>query len=450
MENINEFNIVEELLETKQYTRLRQKMAEMNAADIAATMEEFGEEDMLKIFRILPKNLAADVFSYMEVDSQQFIITSLSEKDAASIINNLMADDAVDFLEEMPANVVKKLLANASPDTRRDINDLLRYPEDSAGSIMTVEYVDLKENMTVEDAIARIRKVGMDSETINICYVLDAKRKLVGTVALRYLLISPGDAVISDIMHENVIFINTLMDQEEVARQFQKYDFIAMPVVDNENRLVGIITVDDIVDILQEEATEDMEKMAAIVPSDKPYMKTSVIETWKKRMPWLLLLMISAAFTGSILTTFEDALMAYGVLIAYIPMLMDTGGNAGGQASVTIIRGLSLNEIEFKDAFRVVWKEMRVALLCGVTLAGANFIKLMLLDRVGLMVALVVCLTLIASVIIAKTVGCMLPMLARKIGFDPAVMASPFITTIVDVLSLLVYFQIAMRVLHIE
>jgi len=449
MEKIKQFNIVQELLMTKQYTRLRQKMAEMNAADIAAIMEEFGEEDMLKIFRILPKNPAADVFSYMEVDSQQFIITSLSEKDAAGIINNLMADDATDFLEEMPANVVKKLLANASPETRRDINDLLRYPEDSAGSIMTVEFVDLKENMTVEDAIARIRKVGMDSETINICYVLDAKRKLVGTVALRYLLISPGDAVISDIMHENVIFINTLMDQEEVARQFQKYDFTAMPVVDNEKRLVGIITVDDIVDILQEEATEDMEKMAAIVPSDKPYMKTSVIETWKKRMPWLLLLMISATFTGSILTSFEDALMAYGVLIAYIPMLMDTGGNAGGQASVTIIRGLSLNEIEFGDAFRVVWKEIRVALLCGSTLAGANFIKLMLFDRTGIMVALVVCLTLIASVMIAKTVGCMLPMLARRLGFDPAVMASPFITTIVDVLSLLVYFQIAMRVLHI-
>ena len=449
MEKIKDFDLVKELLETKQYTTLRQKIAEMNGADIATVMEELDQGDMLKILRILPKNLAADVFSYMEVESEQFIITSLSEKDAAGIINNLMADDAADLLEEMPANVVKKLLANANPETRRDINDLLQYPEDSAGSIMTVEYVDLKENMTVEEAIARIRKIGMDSETINICYVLDAKRKLVGTVALRYLLISPGDAVISDIMHENVIYINTLMDQEEVARQFQKYDFTAMPVVDNEKRLVGIITVDDIVDILQEEATEDMEKMAAIVPSDKPYMKTSVIETWKKRMPWLLLLMISAAFTGSILTTFEDALMAYGVLIAYIPMLMDTGGNAGGQASVTIIRGLSLNEIEFGDALRVVWKEMRVAFLCGTTLAAANFVKLLLFDRVGLMVALVVCLTLIASVMIAKVVGCMLPMLARRIGFDPAVMASPFITTIVDVLSLLVYFQIAMRVLHI-
>ena len=393
--------------------------------------------------------MAADVFSYLGVDNQQFIITSLSEKDAAGIINNLMADDATDLLEEMPANIVKKLLANANPETRRDINHLLRYPEDSAGSIMTVEYVDLKESMTVEDAIARIRNVGVDSETINICYVLDAKRTLVGTVALRYLLISPPDAVIGEIMHENVIYINTLMDQEEVARQFQKYDFTAMPVVDNENRLVGIITVDDIVDIMQEEATEDMEKMAAIVPSDKPYMKTSVYVTWKKRMPWLLLLMISATFTGSILTTFADALMAYGALIAYIPMLMDTGGNAGGQASVTIIRGLSLNEIEFKDAFRVVWKEIRVAVLCGLTLAAANFIKLLLLDRVELMVAIVVCLTLVVAVMIAKIVGCTLPMLAKRIGFDPAVMASPFITTIVDVLSLLVYFQIATYLLHI-
>lgn len=449
MEEIKDFDVVKELLETKQYTRLRQKMAEMNTADIAVIMEELAEEELLKIFRILPKNMAADVFSYLEVDSQQFIITSLSEKDAAGIINNLMADDATDLLEEMPANVVKKLLANANPETRRDINHLLRYPEDSAGSIMTVEYVDLKEDMTVEDAVARIRKVGVDSETINICYVLDAKRTLVGTVALRYLLISPGDAVIGDIMHENVIFINTLMDQEEVARQFQKYDFTAMPVVDNENRLVGIITVDDIVDILQEEATEDMEKMAAILPTDKPYMKTSVIETWKKRMPWLLLLMISATLTGSVLTTFEDALMAYGVLIAYIPMLMDTGGNAGGQASVTIIRGLSLNEIEFGDALRVLWKEIRVAVLCGITLAAANFCKLLLLDRVDIMVALVVCFTLIAAIMIAKAVGCMLPMLAKKIGFDPAVMASPFITTIVDVLSLLVYFQIATHLLHI-
>lgn len=449
MEENKDLELVKELLEKKQYTKLRQMLSDKNTADIAVILEELPEEDLLKIFRILPKTMAADVFSYLEVDHQHELITSMSEKDAASIINNLMADDATDLLEEMPANIVKKILANASPETRRDINHLLRYPEDSAGSIMTVEYVDLKENMTVEDAIERIRKVGVDSETINICYVLDAKRKLIGTVALRYLLISPSDAIIGEIMHEDVIFINTMMDQEEVARQFQKYDFTAMPVVDNEERLVGIITVDDIVDILQEEATEDIEKMAAIVPTDKPYMKTTVFETWKKRIPWLLLLMISATFTGSIITSFEDALSACVVLTAYIPMLMDTGGNAGGQASVTIIRGLSLNEIEFKDAFRVLWKEVRVAILCGVTLAAANFVKLLLFDRVTIPVACVVCLTLIAAVFIAKVIGCLLPMCAKKIGFDPAVMASPFITTIVDALSLLIYFSFATAIMKL-
>lgn len=346
---MEERKVIRELLDSKQYTRLRQMLSELNDADIAALLEEMEEQDMLKVFRILPKDLAADVFSYMDVDNQQFIITSLSDRDAANIVDNLMADDAADLMEEMPANVVKKILANASPETRRDINHLLRYPEDSAGSIMTVEYVDLKENLTVDEAIARIRKIGVDSETINICYVLDSRRKLVGTVALRYLLLSQPDEVISDIMHENVISISTMMDQEEVARQFQKYDFTAMPVVDNENRLVGIITVDDIVDILQEEATEDIEKMAAIVPSDKPYMKTGVLETWKKRIPWLLLLMVSATFTGRIIASYESALSACMVLSTFIPMLMDTGGNAGSQASVSIIRGISLDEIRFYD-----------------------------------------------------------------------------------------------------
>ena len=449
MDEIKELDVIRELLETKQYTRLRQRIADMNIADTAAVMEELEEEELLKIFRILPKSMAADVFSYLEVDSQQFIIVSLSEREAANIIDNLMADDATDLLEEMPANTVKKLLASARADTRRDINHLLRYPEDSAGSIMTVEYVDLKENMTVEDAIQRIRKVGVDSETINICYVLDSKRTLVGTVALRYLLISPSDAVIGDIMHENVVYLNTMMDQEEVARQFQKYDFTSMPVADNEGRLVGIITVDDVVDILQEEATEDIEKMAAIVPSDKPYMKTGVLETWKKRIPWLLLLMISATFTGSIITSFEDALSVFPILTAFIPMLMDTGGNAGGQASVTIIRGLSLNEIGYSDVPKILWKELRVAFACGATLSVAYFAKLMLFDRVGLGVAAVVCLTLIAAVAIAKMIGCSLPVLAKRLGFDPAVMASPFITTIVDALSLVIYFAIATEILHV-
>lgn len=432
-----------ELLNAGQYAKLRQLVTEYNVADIAAYMEGMEQEDLLKLFRILPKTMAADVFSYLEIETEQYIITSLSEKDAANIIDNLMADDATDLLEEMPANVVKKLLAHASPETRRDINHLLRYPEDSAGSIMTVEYVDLKETLTVEEAIARIRKVGVDSETINICYVLDQRRTLVGTVALRYLLLSEPDSIIGDIMHENIISLHTMMDQEEVARQFKKYDFTSMPVVDNEDRLVGIITVDDVVDILEEETTEDIEKMAAIVPSDKSYMKTGVIESWKKRIPWLLLLMISATFTGSIIASFEYALSRYVVLTAFIPMLMDTGGNAGGQASAVIIRGLSLDEIQFGDWLKVVWKEIRTAFLCGLTLAGCNVIKMLAVEQVGIRVALVVSVTLFLAVIVAKIVGSTLPMLAKKIGMDPAVMASPFITTIVDAISLLIYFRIA-------
>lgn len=449
MDYVMELEKIRGLLESKQYTRLRQKLSEMIEADIAVILEELEETEQLKVFRILPKDMAADVFSYMDIESQHFIITSLSEKDAGIIIDNLMADDATNMLEEMPANIVKKLLASASPETRRDINNLLRYPDASAGSIMTVEFVDLKENLTVEQAIERIRNVGLDSETINICYVLDVRRKLVGTVALRYLLLSQPEEIIGEIMNENVISINTMMDQEEVARQFKKYDFTAMPVVDNEDRLVGIITVDDIVDIMEQEATEDIEKMAAIVPTDKSYMRTGVVETWKKRIPWLLLLMISATFTGQIIASFEEALSVYVILTAFIPMLMDTGGNAGGQASVTIIRGLSLDEIEFKDIFKIIGKEIRVAFLCGITLSAANFVKLMVIDRVGVQVALVVCLTLVAVVMIAKVVGCTFPLLAKKTGLDPAVMASPFITTIVDAISLLIYFNIATSVLGI-
>lgn len=440
---------IRDLLKKGQYTKLRQLIQELNNADMADYLEEMEESEVIKIFRILPKDMAADVFSYLEIDQQQSIITSLSDKDAARIIDNMMSDDAKELMEEMPANVVKRLIANTRPDTRQAINHLMRYPEDSAGSIMTVEYVDLKENQTVAEAIERIRKVGLDSETINICYVLDTKRTLVGTVALRYLLLSEPEAVIGEMMHKNVISLHTLMDQEEVARQFKKYEFTAMPVVDNEDRLVGIITVDDVVDILEEETTEDIEKMAAMTPSDKPYLKTSVLETFKKRIPWLLLLMISATFTGGIITSFENALSRYVVLTAYIPMLMDTGGNAGGQASATIIRGLSLDEVEFSDWWIVVWREIRTAVLCGVVLAVCNFAKLMLFDQVGMSVAFVVCVTMTLAVIVAKIVGSMLPMLAKKIGMDPAVMASPFITTIVDAISLLIYFRVATVVLGI-
>ena len=418
--------LLRELLEQKQYTRLRQEVADMNVADVAAVMDEMEDEESLRIFRILPKGIAADVFANLEIEVQQYIIQSLSDKEASSIIDNLMADDATDLLEEMPANIVKKILMNAKPETRKDINHLLRYPEDSAGSIMTVEYVDLKENMTVSDAVDRIRKIGLDSETVNICYVVDAQRVLIGTVALRYLVILNPDAIIGEVMNDNVISINTLTDQEEAARIFQKYDFTAMPVVDNENRMVGIITIDDVVDIIQEEATEDIEKMA-----------------------WLLLLMISATFTGAIITSYEKALASYVILTAYIPMLMDTGGNAGSQASVSIIRGISLREIEFGDLLKALWKEVRVAALCGVTLSVCNFAKLMLFDRVGFQIALIVCGTLVLVVLVAKTIGCTLPLLAHKLGFDPAVMASPLITTIVDAISLTIYFMIATNVLHL-
>ena len=436
-----------ELLEEKAYLKIREIMEETNAADIAAAMDEMEDEASLRIFRILPKSIAAEVFADLELDAQQYIIQSLSDKEASNVIDNMMSDDAADLLEEMPAGVVTRILANARPDTRKDINHLLKYPEDSAGSVMTVEFIDLQEHMTVEDALKKIRRVGLDSETVNICYVVDKEKILVGTVALRYLILHQSDEIIGDFMNDNVISINTMTDQEEAARMFQKYDFTAMPVVDNEGRMVGIITIDDVVDIIEEEATEDMEKMAAILPTDKPYMRSGVWDTYKKRMPWLLFLMVSATFTGMIITKYEEALAAYVVLTAYIPMLMDTGGNAGSQVSVSIIRSLSLHEIEFSDLFKAVWKEIRVAFMCGVTLACANFIKLMLLDRVEVYVALIVGLTLIIVVLIAKLIGCILPMVTAKIGFDPAVMASPLITTIVDAISLTVYFAIASNIL---
>ncbi|MCI8317353.1 MAG: magnesium transporter [Lachnospiraceae bacterium] len=446
-----DIEMMREYIEHKQYAKIRSEIVEMNEADIADMMEELelpGSE-LIKVFRMLPKAIAADVFSFLPIEVEQEIITSLTDREAATIIENLYADDAADLIDEMPANVVKRLLAQTTPETRQAINHLLQYPEDSAGSIMTVEFVDLKESYTVEQAIERIRRVGIDKETINTCYVTNQYRKIRGTISLRMLLLSRSGARIGDLMEENVITINTLMDQEEVARQFQKYDFDAMPVVDSENRLVGIITVDDVMDIIEQEATEDIEMMAAITPTDKPYTKTSVIETFKKRIPWLLFLMISATFTGAIIQGYQNALASYAVLTMYIPMFMDTGGNAGGQASVTIIRSISLGEVEFSDILKVVWKEMRVAVLCGITLAVVNFAKLMLFDHVGMQVAFIVCLTMVITVMVAKVVGCMLPMLAKQIGFDPAVMASPFITTIVDAVSLVIYFQIATRMLGI-
>ena len=441
--------IILELLEQREFPKLGALLKEMNPADVAELFEELPREKMALVFRLLPKELAADSFAYMEPDEQTVLVQAFSDKELHDVVNELYVDDAVDMIEEMPASLVKRILRHTDDETRRLINQILNYPKDSAGSIMTMEYVDLKRNMTVEQAFDRIRAIGVEKETVYTCDVPDSRRKLKGIVTVKDLLLAPKTEVIRDIMETNIIYVSTQTDKEEVAGLFGKYDFLAVPVVDNEERLVGIVTVDDAIDVIQEEATEDIEMMAAITPTDRPYMKTGVFATWKKRIPWLLLLMISATFTGSIITSFEDALAASVVLTGFIPMLMDTGGNAGGQASVSIIRGLSLGEIEFRDVGRIIWKEGRVALLCGLTLAAANFVKLLLLDRVSMAVAAVVCSTLVLTVLVAKVVGCTLPILAKRIGFDPAVMASPFITTIVDALSLLIYFQIACAVLHI-
>ena len=399
------------------------------------------------VFRLLPKELAAETFVEMEPEQQETLIKGFSDLELKAVVEELYVDDAVDLVEEMPANVVSRILAQADPDTRKMINEILKYPEDSAGSVMTTEFVELRANMTAAQAIQHIRKVAVDKETINTCYVTDGTHHLQGVLSIGALILADRDTLCQEIMNVNVISVQTLEDQETVARMLSKYNFGALPVVDGDGRLVGIVTVDDAMDIMEAEATEDIEKMAAITPSDRPYLSTGPITIWKRRIPWLLLLMISATFTGLIITKFEDALASCAVLIAYIPMLMDTGGNSGSQASVTIIRGLSLQELQFRDLFRVVWKEFRVAILCGVTLAACNFAKLLLLDRVGMAVAATVCVTLMLTIVVAKLVGCTLPMLAKRLGFDPAVMASPFITTIVDVLSLLLYFQLSSTIL---
>ena len=444
---------IEDDLERKQYAHLRDLLLPLEAADIAALCEEMDDKVPL-MFRLLPKELAAEVFVELDSDEQEILIRSFSNTELKEVLDELYLDDTVDIVEEMPAIVVKRILQHSDPDTRKSINEILKYPDDSAGSIMTTEFVDLKETMTVEDALKRIRRTGPDKETINICYVIDDGRHLLGLLSIRTLLLSEEDDVIHDIMQTNIISVQTLDDQEAVARSLSKYGFLALPVVDQENRLVGIITVDDAMDVLQEEVTEDIEKMAAMLPSDKPYLKTGIFETFKARIPWLLLLMISATFTGQIISTFENALAAATILTAYIPMLMDTGGNCGSQASVSVIRGISLNEIEFSDLLQVIWKEIRVAVICGVALSAANFVKLMLVDRllfhnhlVTIPVAAVICSTMVCTVLCAKLVGCTLPLLAKKIGFDPAVMASPFITTIVDAISLLIYFQFASAIL---
>lgn len=436
-------------LENKDFRGLREFLCTINPSDIAILLSEIPEESLTLVFRLLPKELAAETFVEMDGDEQAFLLKAFSDKEVRDVLDELYVDDTVDIIEEMPANVVRRILALADSEMRAQINEILHYPKDSAGSIMTTEFVDLKRDMTVAAAFERIRRVGVDKETIYTCYVIDENRHLLGLISVKKLLLSSMRSVIGDIMEKNVISVSTLQDKKEVGDSFVKYGFLAMPVVDNENRLVGIVTIDDAIDVIQEENTEDIEMMAAITPTDKTYMKTGIFETWLKRIPWLLILMISATFTGKIITFFEDALAAQITLTAFIPMLMDTGGNAGSQASVSIIRGLALNEIAMKDIFSIWLKELVVSVLCGVTLGAANFAKILLVDRVSITVAFVVCLTLFITVVIAKMVGCTLPILAKRIGFDPAVMASPFITTIVDALSLLIYFNIAASMLKI-
>ena len=442
------------LLEQKKYSTLKDILVTMNPTDVAELFEEIADERLPRLFRLLPKELAAETFVEMEPEQQELLIRGFSDAELRAVVEELYVDDAVDLVEEMPANVVKRILEQANPEMRKEINDLLRYPENSAGSIMTTEYVSLRPQMTVIQAIDRIRKTGVDKETIYTCYVTEA-RKLIGTVSVKDLLLASDDSLpVSQIMDEHVISVSTLTDQEEVAQMMSKYNFLALPVVDTDGLMVGIITFDDAMDGIVEETTEDIEKMAGMLPSEKTYLRSSAWDLFKHRIPWLALLMVSATFTGMIITGFESALAAQVVLTAFIPMLMDTGGNSGSQASVTIIRALSLGELDFADTPKVIWKEIRTAVLCGIALATLCFVKIMLVDRLLLgnqdittMTAFVVCFTMAVTVLIAKMVGCSLPLAAKKVGFDPAVMASPFITTIVDALSLLVYFGIASALL---
>ncbi len=440
---------LKELVQEKQFRPLKEELTWMNEVDIAAFLDELEDDQQAIVFRILPKEKAADVFTYLEdSEDQAKLIGVLSDKELREVMDEMYLDDAVDIIEDMPANVVSRILRNTGSSTRDQINQLLNYPKDSAGSIMTTEFISLHPSATVEESFARIRREGLDKETVYTCYVTE-NRMLRGVVSVRRLLLSSYETRIADIMETHVISVRTGDDREEVAQLFGKYDLSALPVVDGEDRIVGIITFDDVMDVIEEEATEDIEKMAAILPSDRPYMQTSVFQLWRNRIPWLLLLMVSATFTGTIISSFESALASYAALTMFIPMLMDTGGNSGGQASVTVIRALSLGELRLRDLPRVWWKELRVAVLCAATLSAAVFLKAVTLDRQDWLVAVVVSVTVFLTVCIAKLVGCTLPMLAKRLGFDPAVMASPFITTVVDALSLLVYFAVARQLLGI-
>ena len=438
------------LLQEKRYSAIRDVLVTMNPADIAAVFNGVQREQLPLLFRLLPKELAAETFVEMEPETQELLIHGFSDSELHEVVDELYVDDAVDIVEEMPANVVKRILAQASPDMRKEINEILRYPENSTGSIMTTEYISLRPDMTVTQAFERIMRTGVDKETIYTCYVTK-ERQLLGLVTVKDLLLCPDKSTkVEKLMNPHVITVSTLTDQEETARMLAKYNFLAMPVVDSGGRMVGIVTFDDAMDVLQEEVTEDIEIMGGMTPSDKTYMRSSPLDLFRHRIPWLLLLMVSATFTGMIITRFENALAAQVVLTTFIPMLMDTGGNSGSQSSVTVIRAISLGEVDFMDLAAVVWKEIRSSVMCGIALACACFGKIMLIDRlllhntdVTVLVALVVCFTMVLTVMVAEMIGCTLPIIAKRLGFDPAVMASPFITTIVDAVSLLLYFGIA-------
>lgn len=432
-----------ELINDNKIQDVRKELLDMNIVDIANILEEVDRHQLVMIFRILPKDIAAGVFAYIPAELQQHLVESITDKEIRSIIDELFLDDAVDFIEEMPANIVKRVLKNTDESLRAQINQLLNYPEDSAGSIMTVEYVNLKKEMTVKEAIQYIKKSGVDKETIYTSYVIDNNRRLEGVVSIRKLILSDENTTIKDILHDDVISVKTTDDQENIAYLFKKYDLSTMPVVDNENRLVGIITVDDIVDIIDQENTEDIQKMAAMAPSDEEYLKTGVFELAKHRIMWLLILMISATFTGNIIKRFEDVLQSVVVLTAFIPMLMDTGGNSGSQSSTLVIRGMALGEISLQDVFKVLWKEFRVSIIVGAILSFVNFLRIFYLEKVGFQVSLTVCFTLFLTVIIAKVIGGLLPIVAKSLKLDPAIMASPLITTIVDAISLIIYFEMA-------
>ena len=447
-ENIKE--VLFDLVSRKQFRQLKDELCDMNEFDIASFLEELDSEKQIIIFRMLPKELASDVFACLEIETQSHIINSITDKELAYIIEELYVDDAVDMLEELPATVVKRVLQNAAPSTRLQINEFLKYPENSAGSIMTAEYIGLKKNMTVEEAFAYIRKHGYDKETIYTCYVMDAKRMLEGVVTVKELLMNDYEVKIEDIMDTNVIKAVTTDDKEEIADLFNKYDLLSLPVVDHENRLVGIVTIDDAVDVMEEEATEDFEKMAAMLPSEKPYLKTGVLELAKNRITWLLVLMISSMLTGGILTKYEKAFEALPLLVSFVPMLTDTGGNAGSQSSTMIIRGMTIGEIASSDILKVIWKETRVSVIVGLILGAVNFIRLILQYPGQPLVALTVVFALFATVLVAKVIGGMLPIIAKRLKLDPAIMAAPLITTIVDAVSLVIYFQIAVELLHIK